>query len=150
MVSVTLQKGTCILLYQESKGPARAYPAEIIHVEDNKAKIALFHPQEEFRILSVELNDRILTGPRETYLELRDPNPHEKKSIARMRETVLARLTDAERRRYENPDDNGKRKRMPPSPEKIVEVKPKTAKRVPEKKVKKAVKNTMTKRKKNA
>lgn len=115
-----LQKGVCILLYQESKGPARAFAAEIIHVEDNKAKIAIFHPQEDFRIISVEMNDRILTGPRDTYLEIRVPNSHEKATVNRVRQTVMDRLTDAERRHYENPADSGKKKRVIKEPETVI------------------------------
>lgn len=133
-----LKKGVCILLYQESKGPARAFAAEVIYVEDNKAKIAIFHPQEDFRIIAVELEGRTLTGPRDTYLEIRVPNSHEKATVNRVRQTVMDRLTDAERRQYDNPADGGKKRRPAPEPEKVV-IKPakkaaKTVKRVVAKK----------------
>ena len=135
---MTIKTGICILIYQESKGPARAFAAEVIHAEEHKAKIAIFHPQEDFRILSVEMNGRMLEGPRDTYLEIRDPNPHERKTVSRIRETVLARLTDTERRQYENPLDTGKKRRVAPAPD-VPLVKP-------DKKPAKSVKRVATKK----
>lgn len=144
-----MQLGQYVLLFQESKGPQRAFASEVIHIEENTIKIAIFHPLEDFRIITATIEGRILTGPRDTTMELRDPNAKEKITIAKMRDTVLARLTEAERRAYENPADDGKKRKkketpvMEPvkvaltPPKKKALAKKAAAKRVPKKKTKK-------------
>jgi hypothetical protein len=147
-----VQLGQYVLIFQESKGPLRAFAAEVIHVEENTIKIAIFHPLEDFRIITATIEGRKLTGPRDTTMELRDPNAKEKITIAKMRDTVLARLTEAERRAYETPADDGKKrkkKEVTPvakpvkvaaataPPKKKAPAKKAAAKRVPKKKTKK-------------
>ncbi len=99
-----------VLLYKESKGPSRAFACEIIHIEEKDVKVAVFHPGEDFRIINATMEGKFLIGPRDTYMELKDPNVKEKVTIARFRDTVLARLTEAERRAYENPAGDKKKK----------------------------------------
>lgn len=99
-----------VLLYKESKGPSRAFACEIIHIEEKDVKVAVFHPGEDFRIISATAEGRFLIGGRDTMMELKDPNDREKVTVARFRDTVLARLTDAERRAYENPAGDKKKK----------------------------------------
>lgn len=117
-----------VLLYKESKGPSRAFACEIVHIEDNTVKVAVFHPGEDFRIITATSEGRVLVGPRETWMELRDPNEKEKITVARFRDTVLARLTEVERRLYENPAGDKKRKpkstAVLPEPEPIPPPKP--------------------------
>lgn len=100
-----------MLLYTESKGPFRAFAAEVIQVENDVGKIAIFHPLEEFRIITVTKDGEKLIGPRDTTVELREPNVNEKKTIARMRDQGISRFTESERRSYENPGDDGKKKK---------------------------------------
>lgn len=143
-----MQLGQFVLFYQEAKGPQRAFAAEVIHVEGNVAKVAIFHPMEDFRILTIKEENRLLIGPRDTVMELREPNAKEQQTIIRMRNAVLSLLTDAERRAYENPADDGKKKkreRAPTASLPMTSVDPPAPKKATKKAVKKAVKKAAKK-----
>jgi len=156
-----VQLGQYVLIFQESKGPLHAFAAEVIHVEETTVKIAVFNIHEEFRIMTATMEGQTLIGPRDTIMVLREPNAKEKTTIAKTRQKVLSRLTDAERRAYENPADDGKKRKKKDLVEKwstvidtepksiqIIESKPSPVKTTPKKATKKVAttKKTAVKR----